>query len=299
MTLAPVAALPVGFDLARTLRAQSTGGSDPTTVVRPGEAWRATRTPHGPGTLRVAQRGGEVHAEAWGPGADWLLDGVPALLGLHRPLPAVGDHHPLVTRAAARHPGLTLGASRSIFHALVPAVLGQRVTAGEATRSWARLCWTLGEAAPGPARLRLPPAPDRVAAQPSWWYHRFGIERRRAETIIRAARVAHRLEEIVDMPLVEGLARLASVPGIGPWTVAEVALPALGDVDAVPVGDYHVKNAVAWALAGEPRATDERMLELLEPWRGHRAVVLRLLALEGSGAPKFGPRQRVQPIARY
>jgi 3-methyladenine DNA glycosylase/8-oxoguanine DNA glycosylase len=85
-------------------------------------------------------------------------------------------------------------------------------------------------------------------------------------------------------------ARLRAYPGIGPWTAAEVTLRALGDPDAVSVGDFHLPNVVAFALAGEPRGDDARMLELLEPWRGHRARVVRLLEASGIEAPKFGPR---------
>jgi 3-methyladenine DNA glycosylase/8-oxoguanine DNA glycosylase len=87
-------------------------------------------------------------------------------------------------------------------------------------------------------------------------------------------------------------------PGIGPWTAAEVARLALGDPDAVSVGDYHLPNLVAWTLAGEPRGTDERMLELLEPFRGHRGRVQRLLESGGAHAPRYGPRTEVRPIER-
>ena len=91
--------------------------------------------------------------------------------------------------------------------------------------------------------------------------------------------------------------RLRAFPGVGAWTAAEVAHIALGDVDAVSVGDFHLKNQVSWALAGEARGTDERMLELLEPWRGQRARVLRLLGTGGIQAPRFGPRLPTQSIA--
>jgi 3-methyladenine DNA glycosylase/8-oxoguanine DNA glycosylase len=85
-------------------------------------------------------------------------------------------------------------------------------------------------------------------------------------------------------------ARLVGVPGIGPWTAAEVGVRALGDDDAVSVGDFHLKHLVSFALAGEPRGTDDRMLELLEPFRGQRARVVRLLELSGISAPRYGPR---------
>ena len=91
-------------------------------------------------------------------------------------------------------------------------------------------------------------------------------------------------------------ARLRAIPGIGPWTAAEVGMRAFGDPDAVSVGDFHLPNMVAWALAGEPRGTDERMLELLEPYRGQRGRVLRLLELSGVGPPRRAPRLSPQPI---
>jgi len=72
---------------------------------------------------------------------------------------------------------------------------------------------------------------------------------------------------------------------------------ALGDPDAVSVGDYHLPSMVAWALAGEARADDERMLELLEPYRGHRARVVQLLELAGIGPPRRGPRLALHRIA--
>lgn len=56
------------------------------------------------------------------------------------------------------------------------------------------------------------------------------------------------------------------------------------------MGDYHLPNLAAWHLAGEPRGTDERMLELLEPFRPHRGRVLRLLQRGAGGAPRYGPR---------
>jgi 3-methyladenine DNA glycosylase/8-oxoguanine DNA glycosylase len=76
-----------------------------------------------------------------------------------------------------------------------------------------------------------------------------------------------------------------------------VALVALGDADAVPVGDYHLKDVVAWNLAGRPRGTDDEMLDLLEPYRGHRGRVIRLLTLAGDRPPKYGPRMEVNSIA--
>jgi 3-methyladenine DNA glycosylase/8-oxoguanine DNA glycosylase len=75
-----------------------------------------------------------------------------------------------------------------------------------------------------------------------------------------------------------------------------VGLRALGDPDAVSVGDFHLAHAVCWALAGEPRGTDGRMLELLAPYAGHRARVIRLVEAAGIQAPRRGPRMAPRSI---
>ena len=72
-----------------------------------------------------------------------------------------------------------------------------------------------------------------------------------------------------------------------------------GDPDLVTVGDYHLPNVVAYALAGQARADDARMLELLEPFRPHRARVVQLLIAGGWRAPRYGPRQPIRSFARY
>jgi len=110
---------------------------------------------------------------------------------------------------------------------------------------------------------------------------------------------ARRLEAATDLAPPEAQARLRAIPGVGAWTAAEVAARAWGDPDAVSVGDYHLPSLVAWALAGEPRGTDDRMLELLAPFAGQRGRVIRLLEVSGLTAPRRGPRyagRRIETI---
>lgn len=86
------------------------------------------------------------------------------------------------------------------------------------------------------------------------------------------------------------LARLRVVPGVGEWTAAETVQRAMGDPDTVSVGDYHIHDVVVHALTGRARGDDAEMLRLLEPWRGQRQRVVRLVEQSGVGAPRFGPR---------
>jgi len=239
---------------------------------------------------------GGVEVEAWGPGAEWAAARASALCGEQDDPSGFRPQHNLIAELHRRHPGLRLTRTDAVFEALVPAVLAQLVTTVEAKAGYRALVQALGEPAPGPERLRLPPSPDVLARTPYWAFHPFGVERRRAEVIIRAARSARRLEETTRMDMASAYRRLEAFPGVGPWTAAKVALVALGDSDAVPVGDYHLPHAIGYALDGTARSTDERMLELLSPYRGQRARVIHLLTFAGISAPRFGPKQPLRNI---
>ena len=289
------------LDRVLTLRPLYRGRADPTMRLGPRTAVRATRTAAGPATLELRQVAPDrVAAAAWGPGAEAALQAAPRLLGLDdRAAGFEPDRHPVVAQLARRLRGLRIGRSEAVFEALLPAILEQKVTGGEAFRSYRGLILRFGEPAPGPhgARgLRLQPAPETLAGLPYYGFHPYGVEARRAGVIRRLARDARRLEALLNSPSDAAARRLEAYPGIGPWTTAEVTLRAFGDPDAVSVGDFHLPNLVAYALAGEPRADDARMLELLEPWRGHRARVIRLLESSGLGAPRFGPRMPTRDI---
>lgn len=296
--------------LRRTLGAHRVGPSDPTTRLTDRAFIRATLTPDGPGTVWIRWSCDPatpddcgLDAEAWGPGADWLLDRVDDLTGTADRPGSFEPSHPAVERSLRLTRGTRFGASHTLYHHLLPTIIGQRITAGEAFRQWARLCRELGEPAPGPSELvadmRLPPAPSTLYRRPAWWFHPLGIETKRARPLTEVARHADKLWAWTDAGSAVAAEKLGLLPGIGPWTIGSTLGPVLGDPDAVAVGDFHHPNTVAWALADEPRADDDRMLELLEPYRGQRGRVLWALTSTVGSAPKFGPRQRILPMARW
>ena len=241
---------------------------------------------------------GAVKVDAWGPGAAWAAEHAPALCGELDDESGFRPRERALLDAWRRHPGMRVPRSEAVFEALVPAVLTQKVTTVEAHKSYCALVSALGEPAPGPVTLHVPPPASVMAKQPYWRLHRFGIERRRADVIVTAARSVKRVEETVGMDLPDAWARLQAFPGVGPWTAAKVALVALGDADAVPVGDYHLPHMVGYFFDGTARSTDERMLQLLEPYRGHRARVIRLLIMAGASAPRFGPKVELRNFSK-
>ena len=296
---------PAPVDLARTLKPLCHGTGDPVARFVDGTFWWACRTPDGPGTLSLAPAGEQVLARAWGAGADWLLAAIPDLLGAQDDWSALDvSSHPVLHHARRSRPGVRLPRTGRVMDSLVPACLEQRVTGREAFRAWRLLTRAYGEPAPGPGDppLWLPAEPDRLLAVPSWDWHRFGVDSKRYQAIRAAATVASRLEECVSLAATQGCAaarqRLALVPGVGPWTVAETTLRALGDPDAVSVGDFHLSNVVGYVLTGAPRTDDATMLELLQPWAGQRARVIRLIELSGLMPPKFGPRFSPKDMSR-
>jgi len=285
--------LPTSLVSLATLRH---GPRDPSVRVRTGVVWRAIHTPRGPATVRYAQRGGEITVSAWGPGAAWCLDAAPDVLGRSDSLDGwEPGRHRIVAELARRFEGLRMLATRAVLEATVPTVLEQKITSEEAHESWRKMVWRWGEPAPGPEDevLRLPPPPARLATEPYYAYHRFGIEARRADVVRRLASRPRRVEEAVSV----GRSRLEAFTGVGAWTSAKVAQVAWADADAVPVGDYHLAPTVVYALTGRRGGDDDAMLELLAPFAPHRGRVARLIKTAYGPPSRRAPRARLRSFA--
>lgn len=284
---------PGPLDLGLVLGPLRRGPADPTFRAMPdGSVWRASRTPSGPGTLRVSMRAGVAVGEAWGPGADWLLEQLPQMLGELDDPSAFEPRHRLVALARHRRPGLRLTRTGLVMESLIPSILEQKVTTREAYRAWRLLVRKYGVPAPGPApgHMYVMPEPRTWALIPSWEWHRAGVDNKRASTVLRAVRVARRLEEAVGFEPGAAQARLELVSGIGPWTSAETVQRSHGSADSVTVGDLHLPGIVGYALAGDRDADDSVMLELLEPYAGQRHRAARLILLSGRTPPRRQPR---------
>ena len=224
-------------------------------------------TPHGPATLALrVPRPGEVHATAWGPGR--------GVGGRRRARPARRPGRPGLVRAALaaaardvarRHPGLRVPRTGLVFDALLPAILEQKVTGTEARQAWRFLLHRYGTAAPGPAPagMRVPPPAPVLLEVPTWDWHKAGRghQRQRADPGRRHRRRGG-WRSAAGWPRPTRWPGCRWCPASAVWTAAETAQRALGDADALSVGDFHIHDLVGWALLGHP-LSDEGMVELL------------------------------------
>ncbi len=284
--------------LSRTLAPLRRGTHDPTLRVEPTGTWRTLRTPLGAATMHLTRGPDGITTTAWGPGAEWAIEGVPELLGHGDDWSGLDvSRSRLLTDALHHTPGLRLTRTRQVFEAMLAAILEQKVTGLQARRSWRWLLARYGEPAPGPAPegMWVFPSPETWRRVPSWDWHRAGVGPDRAATALRAAGVAASLERTLELgrggPSVERALR--SIPGVGVWTAAETMQRAHGDPNSPSVGDYHLPTVVGWALAGKP-VDDDGMLELLAPYAGHRHRVVRLIEASGFSPPRHGPRITVE-----
>ncbi len=303
--------VPLGrVDLHATLRTSLMLPNDPTVRMGPGWWERATRTPDGSGSIRVEWRADDVApidptravgerlatVEVWGAGGPWLLERVERMLGLDDDVEGFDPEDGPLRAMWRRERNRRIAATASLWHDLAWFIIQQRVTTVDASDNWSHLVRVLGEDAPGPVPLRVPPTAETLGRMHYTEFHRFGIERQRAEHLRGAARIADRLATTVDTPFAEVEPKLAAVRGIGPWTRSCLALHTWGDADAVIVGDDGIPSMVTWFLAREERGDDNRMLELLEPFRPHRGRVLQLAFASGERPPRRHHRYARNPI---
>jgi 3-methyladenine DNA glycosylase/8-oxoguanine DNA glycosylase len=298
------------LQLVRQLASVQRGRFDPCQrSVGDRVVWRTARPSSGMVVARLEQLDDHaVRCDAWGPGAEWFCEQLPSLLGADDAREEFDPRtHALLTKLHAASSWLRMPRTGLVFEALVGAIFEQRVTVREALDARRWLIRRHGDAPPAspagmPADLRVMPSPRAWRAVPSWDFHRAGMDVHRAATLLRCAEVAGRIDETAGMDRLDATRRLRAIRGVGVWTVAETRQRSHGCPDSVSYGDTHLARFVGYALAGT-EVDDEGMEELLEPWRGHRHRVVRLLQLGAShglvqGAPRV-PRARARQHLGY
>jgi 3-methyladenine DNA glycosylase/8-oxoguanine DNA glycosylase len=180
-------------------------------------------------------------------------------------------------------PGLRLFRFPWLYDMTCSAILQQRIRTVDAMRDWRRITKRWGSQAP--LGLMAFPKAEVLAMIPAFELRAMDIDLQRAQTLLRFARESQFVPLKAHLDFAGLRQRLLRVVGIGPWTTETVLGYGAGDADAAIPGDLHLPRVVCYALAGEFHGTDERMMELLEPFSGHRFRIIRLLYASGLDVP--------------
>lgn len=302
----------VAVDVAANIAPLVRGSADPTAATSNGVSWLSFHpATTGPVTLaiihpRSAVQPAEIHYHVWANGdlaaIEYVVRRMPVLLGvdehslhgwaefdelLARTAPLLPER---VVEARRRNPGMRFMATGQVVDELLTVVLEQKVTQQQARATWGWLAKTHGDPSPGGDPVpKTAPKPQAVMNIASWQWHAGWVQPFMVRTLKTVASRASALKRLATKPLEEIDKGLNSLPGIGPWTVAETLQRTHGAADYVSVGDYHLAHHVGEALTGQ-RTDDAGMLELLEPWAGHRQRIVRLIYASGIRFSRFGPR---------
>jgi len=253
---------------------------------------RTVRTAGGAGLIELLPRPGQGHVLLRA--RLGKLGGVgPLVSRCRRLLDADADPAAIGTALAAddliaplvrARPGLRVPGCYDGFELAVRAVLGQQVSVAAARTFAARLAARhgtplaagmgpdgapAGTAADGPAAGQpgphlLFPGPEELAGADLTGLGLTGGRRRTLDALAAAA-ASGRLDLSLGADPEETAARLAELPGIGPWTISYIMLRTGADPDAFPATDLGLRRALA--RLGAPPGHPGRW----RPWRGYAA----------------------------
>ena len=186
----------------------------------------------------------------------------------------LAEDHALAAHAA-KAPGRRVARTVDEAERALRTVLGQQVSTAAARTHAARLVAAHGTPIDDPAGglTHVFPAPaDLAGLDPTTL--RMPAARRRSFTALVAALANGTLELGAGSDWARARATLASLPGIGPWTIETIAMRALGDPDAFPLHDMGVRRAaVDLGLPSTPAGLAAHA-ERWRPWRAYATQYL-------------------------
>jgi len=266
---------------------------------------RTIRAPGGPGLIELTMPGAPGPDARPGPrhvllrarlpglrGVGQMVSRCRQLLDLDADACAIGAAlaaDDLLAPLVGARPGLRVPGTYDGFELAVRAVLGQQVSVPAARTLAGRLADRFGtrlETAEGSPSVLFPGPAELADTDLSG----VGLTTARQATLraLAAAVAGGALELDHGADPQQTAARLAELPGIGPWTISYILMRAVGDPDAFPASDLGLRRALE-RLGGTASAPDR-----WRPWRAYAAVHLWTWsvgrpAMDGGSAPIARP----------
>jgi 3-methyladenine DNA glycosylase/8-oxoguanine DNA glycosylase len=260
----------------RTFNLQRLGPYDPTTELEENRFRKAFFFHGQPAAVEIVRKGATLEVRAFGEDAAKLAEETAAGLRQEDGYRTFTTPDTGVLRLHRLLPGLRVIRVPWLYDMTCSAILQQRIRTVDAMRDWRRITSLYGS--PAPLGLRAFPPSETLAAVPQFALESMGIDAKRAMALLRFAREMRFVSLKPGIDFTQLRHTLLRVAGIGPWTTETVLGYGAGDTDAAIPGDLHLPHLVCYGLAGETEGSDERMMELLEPFRGHRFRIIRLLS---------------------
>ncbi len=182
---------------------------------------------------------------------------------------------PVLGGIVRRHPGLRVPGAWDSFELAVRAILGRQVSVKAAATRAGRMASRFGtplEEVDGTLSVLFPDAGSLCGADLT----EIGLTRNREATIRNlAASIANGRRRIDGaVPLTATIRKLCDIPGIGEWTAQYIAMRALREPDAFPIGDLGITRGLARIAGGMHPIDSEHRAAVWRPWRAYAAMYL-------------------------
>lgn len=206
-----------------------------------------------------------------------LIDTTRHMLGLRQPVAAFqrkAAQHDVLRPIVQAMPGVRMIQTPNLWEALSWAIIGQQINLAFAYKLRNRLIF-LGNGHDAPAPRPLPfPTPRQVLGITPDALKQVQFSRQKIAYLLELARqfesdglAALSLEAAAPEEIE---ARLLSIKGLGRWSVAYGMMRGLGHLDALPVGDAGLRQALRARFnldAAPDPATQERLMAPFRPYR--------------------------------
>jgi AraC family transcriptional regulator of adaptative response / DNA-3-methyladenine glycosylase II len=197
------------------------------------------------------------------------LDADPQAIGR-----VLGDDE-IIGRLVRARPGLRAPGAVDGAEWAVRVVLGQHISVRAARTVTGRLVATYGKPLDRHegGLTHAFPSPEMLADAD---LASLGLTRARAAAVRAVSRRLAAGDLVLDVGAdrCEAEERLLAIPGVGPWTVAHIALRSLGDPDAFPAGDLGLQLAATRLGLGDHALALAQRANRWRPWRGYAAHYL-------------------------
>ncbi|GAA0892072.1 DNA glycosylase [Fulvivirga kasyanovii] len=195
---------------------------------------------------------------------------------------ALAANDPLLNQLMPKYTGLRLIGINDLFEALCWSVIGQQINLKFAYKLKRALVERFGSYEDFEGhRYFYFPSPEELSAATKEDLLSIQFSRQKADYILKLAEVFAESKicksELQQLSLSEAVVQLSTLHGIGTWTANYVAMRCLRFMDAFPMGDAGLQNAIRSLWGQKEKPTMVQLQQLSKQWSGWQAYATLFL----------------------